>query len=122
VSDREHDADPDPKGGYVIGPGEGEPDVVLSPSSREARASRSDEWILAQIRERLGASSLADSHIDVQVTHADVVLRGHVTGPGAKHLVEQIAESVAGIRTVRSELTVPSDQPDVPDERRRRAS
>jgi hypothetical protein len=98
-------------GGYVIGPTPGAPDVEVTPRREGARATRSDDWIRGQIVERLRASSLAGSPIEVDVRNGDVRLRGSVSGPAAKHLVEQIAESVGGIRSVRSELDITGGDP-----------
>jgi hypothetical protein len=106
--DRQDDASPgpEPRGGYVIGPSAGAPDVEVTPGSDARRATRSDEWIRGQIVGRIQASSLAGAPIDVEVRNGDVCLRGSVSGPAAKHLVEQIAESIGGIRSVRSDLEI----------------
>jgi osmotically-inducible protein OsmY len=106
--DRQDDAsrEREPGGGYVIGPTSGAPDVEMTPRSEAARATRSDDWIRGQIVGRIQASSLAGAAIDVEVKNGDVHLRGSVTGPAAKHLVEQIAESIGGIRSVRSDLEI----------------
>jgi hypothetical protein len=109
--DEDHD---DPEAGYVIGPGEGGPDVQLRRARREPLGTRSDEWIAGQIRERIAASSLAASGIEVEVGAGEVRLRGRVSGPAAKRLAEQIAESVAGSRSVRSELGIGPDRGDAP--------
>lgn len=76
--------------------------------SEGGTATRSDQTIRQQIEVRIAASSLAGSPIDVDVRHGHVVLRGAVPGPAARHMAEQIAESVGGVQRVTNELCVPA--------------
>ena len=91
--------------GYVIGPGHGS-DVQLGGAVGETGVTHSDAEIHAEVSARVAASSLAAHGIEVGVEHRVVRLTGHVPDDAAKHLAEQIGESVAGVKGVRSELVV----------------
>jgi osmotically-inducible protein OsmY len=92
--------------GLVIGPTSGGPDVEVTAAAGITGSTHSDEEIHAEISARLHASSLASHHLDVQVKDRIVTLSGTVSDDAAKHLAEHIGESVAGVRSVRSELSV----------------
>jgi osmotically-inducible protein OsmY len=93
--------------GFVIGPGAGgDADVGLAGRGEGGGSPRTDEQIAHDIRARLEAGSLARETIAVRVKGRDVTLDGVVPDEAARHAVEQIADSVAGVRRVRSRLTV----------------
>ncbi|MBI1735166.1 MAG: BON domain-containing protein [Candidatus Rokubacteria bacterium] len=97
--------DDEERPGYVIGPASGGADVQLGGAPGETGVTRSDEQIRADIEARIGASSLAAHGIEVRVVNRVVTLAGRVPDEAAKHLAEHIGETVAGVRSVRSELT-----------------
>lgn len=92
--------------GYVIGPASGGADVQLGGAVGETGVTHSDPQIQAEVEARIAASSLAACRLAVRVTNRVVMLAGRVPDEAAKHLAEQIGESVAGVRSVTSELTV----------------
>jgi BON domain-containing protein len=102
----------EPEIGLVIGPTTGDADVqaTLGPASRTGR--RPDDVITSEIGRRLAASSLADHGIQVTVKKAMVTLRGCVRDDAERHLAEHLAESVAGVRAVESELRIAVDAVD----------
>lgn len=100
----EHEQD-EGRGGYVIGPASHGPDVELT-GKRQVPSPHSDERIASEVQARYAASSLAGRRLDVRVEDRIVTIRGAVPDDAAKHLAEHVAESVAGVRSIRSELTV----------------
>lgn len=102
----ERDRDDEERPGYVIGPATGGPDVQLGASMGETGVTHSDAEIQAQVEARVGASSLAARGLQVRVVNRVVTLAGSVPDEAAKHLAEQIGESVAGVKAVQSQLTV----------------
>ena len=90
----------------MIGPATGGPDVQLGAPPGETGVTHSDAQIQAQVEARVGASSLAAHGLEVRVVNRVVTLAGSVPDEAAKHLAEQIGESVAGVKAVRCELTV----------------
>jgi osmotically-inducible protein OsmY len=92
--------------GYVIGPATGGPDVQLGGMVGETGVTHSDADIHGEVSARLGASSLASRRLEVRVANRVVTLAGSVPDAAAKRLAEQIGESVAGVKAVRSELTI----------------
>jgi hypothetical protein len=101
-SDRDDEECP----GYVIGPGNGGADVQLGGTVGVTGVTHSDTEILSQVRARIAASSLAAHPLEIGVAGRVVTLAGRVPDEAAKHLAEQIAESVAGVKSVRSEIGV----------------
>jgi hypothetical protein len=101
----EPDRDED-RPGYVIGPASGGADVQLGGAAGETGVTHSDGEIQAAVTARIDASSLAACRLQVRVANRVVTLEGRVPDEAAKHLAEQIGESVAGARAVRSELIV----------------
>lgn len=91
--------------GYVIGPAGDGPDVGLT-GTRGVASPHSDERIASEVQARFAASSLAGCGLDVRVADRIVTVAGTVPDEAAKHLAEHVAESVAGVRSIRSELTV----------------
>ena len=68
---------------------------------------RPDDRIREEVRDRLTAHSRLDaSDIDVRVDKQRVTLHGRVSDTGARTLAQDVAEGVAGVRAVRSELRV----------------
>ena len=72
----------------------------------ETGVTHSDAEILSAVQARIAASSLAAHGLEVRVVNRVVTLLGRVPDDAAKHLAEQIGDSVAGARSVQSELTV----------------
>jgi osmotically-inducible protein OsmY len=99
--------EPDERPGFVIGPGAGgDADVGLAGRGEGGGSPRTDEQIARDIRARLDASSLPRETIAVRVDGRDVTLDGAVPDEAARHAAEQIADSVAGVRRVRSRLRI----------------
>ena len=69
--------------------------------------TRSDERIREDINERLTDHPDIDaSEIEVQVQNGEVVLRGTVDERHTKHLAEDLASRVFGVKDVRNEIRV----------------
>ena len=92
--------------GYVIGPTSDGADVDVTGATPVSGSARSDAQITADVHARLEASSLARYALDVRVHQRVVTLAGSVPDEPARHQAEQIAEGVAGVHEVRSELSV----------------
>src|SRR5688500_18220935 len=105
IDERDHQRpEDDERPGYVIGPASGGSDVQLGGAAGESGVTHSDAEILSAVEARIAASSLAAHRLEVHVVNRVVRLRGRVPDEAAKHLAEQIGESVAGVRSVQSEL------------------
>ncbi len=100
----DHDQD-EGRDGYVIGPASEGPDVELT-GARGVASPHSDEQIASEVQARYAASSLSGCGLDVRVADRIVTVTGTVPDEAAKHLAEHVAESVAGVRSIRSELIV----------------
>lgn len=101
------DDDEDERPGMVIGPTSGGPDIDVTGTGPGRPVSpHSDERILAEVRARIAASSLAAYALDVAVDDRVVTLAGTVPDEASAHAAVQIGESVAGVRRVRSAVTV----------------
>jgi osmotically-inducible protein OsmY len=98
-------SDGEAREGLVIGPTSDGPDVELTGGGAPG-SPHSDAQIRSEILERFAASSLAAHRLDVRVNDRAVTLAGAVPDVAAKHLAEHIAESVAGVHAVASELTI----------------
>jgi BON domain-containing protein len=102
----------EPEPGLVIGPTTGDADVQATLEPPVRTGGHPDETITREIERRVTASSLAGRGIEVTVKHATVTLRGPVRDTAERHLAEHLAESVAGVRAVESELRITSDATD----------
>ncbi|MCW5851474.1 MAG: BON domain-containing protein [Anaerolineae bacterium] len=70
---------------------------------------RSDERILEDVCERLTQHGQVDaSEIEVRVENGAVTLSGTVDSRQAKHMAEDAADSVSGVRDVHNQLRVQS--------------
>lgn len=68
---------------------------------------RKDERILEDINDRLCDNPYLDaSEVEVSVSRGDVVVSGSVENREAKRLVEDIGESVSGVKNVENRLRV----------------
>lgn len=68
---------------------------------------RSDDRIKEDINERLTQDPDIDAwEIEVQVSGGEVILTGTVDDRNAKHIAEDIAESVSGVRDVQNQIKV----------------
>ncbi len=71
---------------------------------------RSDERIREDICDRLADDGELDpSEVEVRVEEGEVVLEGHVSERQAKHAIEDLCESVSGVKDVRNNLRVQRD-------------
>ena len=69
--------------------------------------SRSDERIREDISDRLSDDPYIDaSDIEVKVSEGEVTLEGHAENKQAKRRAEDIAEAIAGVKTVSNHLKV----------------
>lgn len=79
------------------------PYVGMGPQNYE----RADERILDDVVDRLTLNGRVNaSNIEVQVEHGEVTLRGTVATRPEKHLAEDVADSVVGVKDVHNELRV----------------
>jgi osmotically-inducible protein OsmY len=68
---------------------------------------KSDESLAQEIHEILTSDSELDStDIEVVVEGGAVTLSGEVEHPDAKHLAEELTESISGVRLVHNRLVV----------------
>jgi osmotically-inducible protein OsmY len=67
---------------------------------------RSDERIREDICDRLSQGSLDASDIEVEVKDGEVTLSGSIQDRREKHLVENIADSVPGVKDVQNQIRV----------------
>jgi osmotically-inducible protein OsmY len=68
---------------------------------------KSDESLAQEIHEMLTSDSELDStDIEVVVEGGAVTLSGVVEHPDAKHLAEELTESISGVRLVHNRLVV----------------
>jgi osmotically-inducible protein OsmY len=95
-----------PRPGLVIGPTSDGPDVDLTGRPAVNASPRSDDQILEDVSARIAASSLAPLGLKISVHQRVVTMSGTVPDEPARHQAEQIADSVAGVHDVRSELRV----------------
>jgi hypothetical protein len=73
---------------------------------------RSDERVLEDINDRLTDHPELDAtEIEVKVNNCDVTLTGAVDSREAKHIAEEIAESVSGVRNVQNNLRIEEEEP-----------
>jgi osmotically-inducible protein OsmY len=69
--------------------------------------TRSDERIQEDICERLTQHPAIDaSDIEIEVKNGEVTLRGTVESRAVKHLVENMVETVTGVKDVHNQLRV----------------
>jgi osmotically-inducible protein OsmY len=72
---------------------------------------RSDERIHDEVCERLTRHPLVDaSHMDVQVRNGEVTLTGEVLDRRMKHLAEDIADEVHGVKEIHNQLRLFRDR------------
>jgi hypothetical protein len=76
---------------------------------------RSDDRIRDEVCERLARHPRIDpSDVEVTVANGEVTLRGTVDGRSAKRLLEDVADSVWGVREVHNEVRIARPAPDEP--------
>lgn len=92
--------------GLVIGPTSDGSDVDLTGRPAVNVSPRSDDQIRDDVNARIAASSLAPLGLSIGVRHRVVTMSGTVPDEAARHQAEQIADGVAGVHEVRSELRV----------------
>lgn len=69
--------------------------------------TRSDERITEDVNDRLNDNPYIDaSDIQVKVKQGEVVLEGNVDSRYAKHLIEDIADSVSGVKDVENHIHI----------------
>lgn len=89
----------------TFGPGGGDQSSYQGVGSRSYQ--RSDPRIFEDVNERLADDPYLDaSDVEVQVKGGLVTLAGSVPSRGQKHMAEDLAETVRGVRDVRNELSV----------------
>lgn len=72
---------------------------------------RSDERLTEEICERLTQDHRIDAgEIEVSVSDGEVTLKGQVTDRRQKHMAEDLAESVTGVKDVTNQIRVASSQ------------
>jgi len=68
---------------------------------------RSDERIREELHDRLTAHGHVDAtDIECQVANGEVTLTGYVSSRRAKHLAEDVAGDIAGVRDVHNQLRI----------------
>lgn len=100
------DVQPDPYSQYGQEDDAAEPRSFASQRGRGPRGYvRSDGRILEEIHERMTEDDRLDaSDIEVEVRDGEVTLLGVVASREAKHLAEDIAEEVSGVRHVQNNI------------------
>ena len=69
--------------------------------------TRSDERITEDVNDRLNDNPYIDaSDIQVKVKQGEVILEGNVDSRYAKHLIEDIADSVSGVKDVENHIHI----------------
>lgn len=105
--------------GYIFGPGrteQGYQDVWMTPAGAYMGRGpkdyrRSDNRIFEDVCERLTQHGQIDaSDVEVEVNNGEVTLRGTVDSRRTKRLVEDVTDSVMGVRDVHNQLRVQERQ------------
>jgi osmotically-inducible protein OsmY len=81
-------------------------------SRQPSQRSANDAQITREVQERISnLPTLSDDNINVQVRNGEVVLHGTVNNPQNENRAVSIAQSVPGVKSVRSEITLKKKAP-----------